>query len=184
MAAALLGLLGLAGLAGTQHFGAFQGHASLGLKTASKVMIYKDVLTGDEMITDNYELTEAFNGAALTAKSSLEDGNEGEKVLNIPKHFHLQEMELPKKDFMLWAKDYMKKLLPKLQKDDPDRVADFKRGATDMIKFVMSKYDEFQLFAGSGPDPLEGGPAMAYTKEGDLTPTFYFFKDGLKGVKY
>ena len=60
-----LGLVGLLGLAGTQSFGVFPGKSSPSLDTMSKMMIYKDVVSGDEMTSDSFKSSVEFDGAAL-----------------------------------------------------------------------------------------------------------------------
>ena len=52
-----------------------------------------------------------------------------------------------------------------------------------MIKFIMGKYDEFQIFSGQGMD-TEASLAFAYTKDGEENPTFLFFNDALKQEKF
>ena len=59
-----------------------------------------------------------------------------------------------------------------------------KKGATELVKFIASRFDEMQLFVGEKMD-YEGAFCFAYQKEQeDEGPTFLFFKDGLKENKY
>ena len=81
-------------------------------------------------------------------------------------------------------KAYLKKVVEHLNTNGKEeRVAGFKQGATEMIKFIMGKFDEFQIFAGQNMD-TEAGLAFAYTKDGEENPTFMFFNDGLKQEKF
>ena len=40
---------------------------------------------------------------------------------------------------------YLKKVKADLEKRDPDRVKDFQKGATDLVKFILASFDDFQL---------------------------------------
>lgn len=64
-----------------------------------------------------------------------------------------------------------------------DRVPDFQKGATEMVKFVMGKFDEMQIFAGQSMD-CEASLAFAYTADGETDPTFLFFNDAMKQEKF
>ena len=52
-----------------------------------------------------------------------------------------------------------------------------------MIKFIVGKYDEMQIFAGTNYD-TEAGLAFSYTKDGEVEPVFLFFQDGYKVEKF
>ena len=64
-----------------------------------------------------------------------------------------------------------------------DRVDAFKAGATEMIKFVMGKFDEMQIFTGESVD-TEATLCFAYTKDGEVDPTFLFFNDAYIQEKF
>ena len=50
-------------------------------------------------------------------------------------------------------KAYLKRVVGYLKENGKeDRVAGFKQGATEMIKFVMEKFDEMQIFVGESMD--------------------------------
>ena len=81
-------------------------------------------------------------------------------------------------------KAYLKRVVGWLKENGKeDRVADFQKGATEMVKFIMGKFDEFQIFAGQSMD-VEASLAFAYTKDGEENPTFLFFNDGMKQEKF
>lgn len=91
---------------------------------------------------------------------------------------------LSKKDTMAMLKAYLKKVVGWLKENGKeDRVPGFKAGATEMIKFIMEKFDEMQIFSGENYD-MEAGLAFSYTKDGEENPTFMFFNDGLKEEKF
>ena len=52
-----------------------------------------------------------------------------------------------------------------------------------MIKFIISKYDEMQIFTGESYD-TEAGLVLSYTKEGEVDPVFLFFNDSCVEEKF
>lgn len=90
-----------------------------------------------------------------------------------------------KAEFMQWVRGYMQKIVAKLtEQGKTDRIPEFKKGATELVKLIAGKWSEMQLFAGEKND-FEGAFCFAYQKEQeDEGPTFLFFKDGLKETKY
>ena len=78
-----------------------------------------------------------------------ENDGEGETVVNVVDAHQLQETQLSKKDFMSLVKPYLKKVVEKLKENGKeDRVKGFQQGATEMIKFIVGRYDEMQIFMG------------------------------------
>ena len=50
---------------------------------------------------------------------------------------------------MAILKAYLKRVVEHLkEKGKDDRVPEFKKGATEMIKMIMEKFDEMQIFTG------------------------------------
>ena len=86
---------------------------------------------------------------------------------------------------MALIKQIMKNIVTKLKETGKeDRVAGFKEGATEMVKFIMGKFDEMQIFAGESMDTDNGAICFAYNKDGEADPTFLFFNDYYKEEKY
>ena len=52
-----------------------------------------------------------------------------------------------------------------------------------MIKFIIGKFDEIQIFTGESFD-TEAGLAFSYTKDGETEPVFLFFVDGMRSEKF
>lgn len=86
---------------------------------------------------------------------------------------------------MAYIKGYLKAVKEKLEAaGKADRVAAFQKGATNLVKELVSKWDEVQVFTGESGD-WEAGLAYAYMKDqADAGPTFFYFLDGLKQEKY
>ena len=49
-----------------------------------------------------------------------------------------------------------------------------------MVKWILETFDEFTFYTPESYD-TENSMIMSYWKEGELTPTFLYFADGLKG---
>ena len=113
------------------------------------------------------------------------DGEEeGETVINVVQAHGLQECVLSKKDFMALVKPYLKRVTTWLKENGKEeRVPEFQKGATELVKLVIAKFDEMQIFTGSSYD-TEAGLCFAYTLDGEIDPTFYFFNDGCKEQKF
>ena len=170
--------------------------------------VWKDIISGDEMITDAFTITTLFDDAALEAKArfvskkenddcgiaaNTEEGEEeaaaGDDktitVIDIVDALRLQEITLDKKGFMAYIKGYLKAIKEKLEASGKGaRTEAFQKGATSLVKELVGKWDEVQVFTGESGN-WEAGFAFCYMKEQtDDGPTFYFFNDGLKQEKY
>ena len=85
---------------------------------------------------------------------------------------------------MALVKPLLKKTVEKLKEmGKEDRVADFQKGATELVKFVIGKFDEMQIFTGASYD-TDASLAFAYTMDGEIDPTFLFFNDCMKEEKF
>jgi len=169
--------------------------------SANKQMkVFKDLISGDEFFSDSYPHVISMNEAcyevtaryvkkggdqiAIASDDIIEDDNDAPTVIDIVDSFQLNEITFNKKDFGAWAKGYLKTVSAKLvETGKEDRVAGFKTGATELVKFIMSKFDEMQMFCGQKYD-MEGAICYAYNKDNEENPTFLFFKDGLKEEKF
>jgi hypothetical protein len=162
--------------------------------------VWIDVFSGDEMVSDSYKSALIFNDACLEVQAKYitkgnekidiggddqdEEEAEGETVINVVDAHQLQETQLSKKDFMTMVKAYLKRVVGHLkEKGKEDRVPEFQKGATEMIKFIVGKYDEMMIFTGSSYD-TEAGLAFSYTKDGETEPVFLFFVDGMREQKF
>lgn len=163
--------------------------------------VFIDYISGDEFLSDSFPHSITMNEACIEARAKYvtkgaetvmiatdeeEEEQEGETVVDIVDKFDLQEVQgFTKRDFMLWAKGYLTKVTAKLNDlGKAERVPEFKKGATQIVKLIAGQFDEFQIFAGQKND-FEGAFCFAYQKEQtDEGPTFLFFKDGLREQKF
>lgn len=164
--------------------------------------VFVDLISGDEFFSDSFPHEVCMEDACIKAKAKYvtkgketvliatdeeeEDDEGGETVIDIQDKFNLQEVQgFSKAEFMAWARGYLQKTVAKLNElGKEDRVAGFKKGATQIVKLIAGKFDEFQLFVGEKMD-YDGAFCFAYQEnQEDEGPTFLFFKDGLKETKY
>ena len=109
-----------------------------------------------------------------------------EMVLDVVANSELKQVNMSKKEFMAYIKDYFKKVISYLEENGKkDRVDGFKKGAQAFIKFIVPKYDEIELYTGANGEnddgDIVGGVCISYWEdESAKGPMFYFFKDGLK----
>ena len=114
--------------------------------------LYSDVFNDEEVISDSYPVKEKYGGVVWEIKANFiikkegeidigcgnafggggEDeqvDNEAEKVLDIVDAFNYGETSFDKANFVIYFKNYMKKVLDYLKKNKPDRVEPFMAGA-------------------------------------------------------
>ncbi|EHA8590950.1 Translationally-controlled tumor protein [Cocos nucifera] len=131
------------------------------------MLVYQDLLTGDELLSDSFPYKEIENGMLwevegkwvvqgavdvdIGANPSAEGGDEDEgvddqavKVVDIVDTFRLQEQPaFDKKQFVTFMKRYIKNLTPKL---DAEKQELFKKHIEGATKFLLSKIKDLQLF--------------------------------------
>ena len=167
------------------------------------MLLYQDLLTGDELLSDSFPYKELENGVLwevegkwvvtgsvdvdIGANPSAEgDGDEegvddqAVKVVDIVDTFRLQEQPpFDKKLFVAYVKKYIKLLEPKLDAESRKLFMDNIQPAT---KYLLSKLSDLQFFVGESMGD-DASLVFAYYKEGATDPTFLYFAHGLKEVK-
>ncbi|CAI8597949.1 unnamed protein product [Vicia faba] len=167
------------------------------------MLVYQDLLTGDELLSDSFPYKEIENGLLwevegkwvvqgaidvdIGANPSAEGGGEDEgvddqavKVVDIVDTFRLQEQpSFDKKLFVTFMKRYIKLLTPKLEADKQEIFKKHIEGAT---KFLLPKLKDLQFFVGESMHD-DGSLVFAYYKDGATDPTFIYFAYGLKEIK-
>ncbi|XP_055816670.1 translationally-controlled tumor protein homolog [Solanum dulcamara] len=167
------------------------------------MLVYQDLLTGDELLSDSFPYKELENGMIwevqgkwvvqgavdvnIGANPSAEGGGDDEgvddqavKVVDIVDTFRLQEQPtFDKKQFVTFIKRYIKNLTPKLEGEAQDA---FKKNIESATKFLLPKLKDFQFFVGESMHD-DGALVFAYYKEGATDPTFLYLAPGLKEIK-
>eukprot|EP00906_Rhabdomonas_costata_P034362 RCo048357 len=165
--------------------------------------IYKDLICGDELVTDAFPMKELHDGAVLevdakyitvTAENDFNIGanasadgqdegdaleNQAQQVINLVHFNRLKETSIDKKSYMAHVKEYMGKVKAKVA---ADRQAAFQAGATAFVKKVLAEFDEYTFYQGESMDP-ESMTILCRFSEDGMSQKFYFWKDGMKEEK-
>ncbi|KAG8249101.1 tRNA 2'-phosphotransferase, partial [Homalodisca vitripennis] len=90
-----------------------------------------------------------------------------------------------KKSYTAYLKDYMKKLVEKLQESNPDQVDVFKTNMNKVMKDILGRFKDLQFFTGESMD-IDGMVALLEYRDidGDSVPVLMFFKHGLLEEKF
>merc|ERR1712193_518867 len=173
----------------------------------AKMKIYEDVFTGDEMFSDTYPIKLVENCLwELTGKhisrtqddiqlegsnASAEEADEGtdaasESGIDIVLNHRLVETGFgSKKDYTVYLKDYMKKVVKYLEENDrKDEVDGFKTNIAGKMKELLGKFKDLQFFTGESMD-AEAMILMVEYRDvnGEERPIVMGFKHGLREVK-
>ncbi|KAL7104933.1 hypothetical protein ACP275_07G013200 [Erythranthe tilingii] len=167
------------------------------------MLVYQDLLTGDELLSDSFPYKEIENGALwevegkwvvkgsvdvdIGANPSAEGGGEDEgvddqavKVVDIVDTFRLQEQPpFDKKQFVAYIKKYIKSLSAKLEGEQQEQ---FKKTIEGATKYLLGKIKDLQFFVGESMHD-DSTLVFAYYKDGAADPTFLYFGHGLKEIK-
>ncbi|XP_073825470.1 translationally controlled tumor protein [Musca autumnalis] len=169
--------------------------------------IYKDIITGDEMFADTYKMKlidevmyEVYGKVVSRAEGdikiegfnpSAEEADEGtettvETGVDVVMNHRLQECFAfgDKKSYTIYLKDYMKKVLAKLEEKSPDQVDVFKTNMNKVMKDILGRFKDLQFFTGESMD-CDGMVALCEYRDidGESVPVLMFFKHGLEEEK-
>ncbi|CAI4217831.1 unnamed protein product [Parascedosporium putredinis] len=156
------------------------------------MIIYKDLLSGDEIISDSYDLKEVggvifeadcsmitegnvsvdtgANASAEEAEEALDD--QEVKVNDIVHSFRLQSTTFDKKSYLTYLKGYMKSVKNKLQENGADAsvIKEFETGAQKYVKeTLLPNFKDFEFFTGESMDPDAMIVLLNYREDG-VTP--------------
>ena len=171
------------------------------------MIIYKDVFSGDELASDSYPHHEEgcviiFEGKMVTieegdygiaanvdddaAEGAVADGLDAsvaERVIDIVNAHKLQETPFDKKTYLAYIKGYMSRLKAHLEKEKPERVADFMKEAQAFVKKIISTFNDYSFYTGESCDP-DAMVMILFYKEDGVSPCFYVFKDGVTEERF
>jgi len=167
------------------------------------MLLYTDILTGDEMFSDAFPLKEidkiayevdcqmivvkAGADVDIGANPSQEEQDEAleegaVQINNVVHSFRLQSTQFDKKSYVTYLKSYMKALKTALEKTQPERVTDFEKDAAAFAKKIVANFKDYEFYTGESMNP-DGMVALLNYREDGITPYFTFWKDGTKQVK-
>uniref|UniRef100_A0A8C6DEF8 Translationally-controlled tumor protein n=1 Tax=Moschus moschiferus TaxID=68415 RepID=A0A8C6DEF8_MOSMO len=160
------------------------------------MIIYRDLISHDEMFSDIYKIREVADGLCLEVEGKMvsrtegniddsliggnasAEGPEGEGTestvitgVDIVMNHHLQETSFTKES-----------IKGKLEEQRPERVKPFMTGAAEQIKHILANFKNCQFFIGENMNP-DGTVALLDYGEDSVTPYMIFFKDGLEMEK-
>jgi len=171
--------------------------------------IYKDLFTGDEMFSDTYKiklidgvLYEVYGKYVRRSEGDLaldgfnpsaEEATEGtdEAVVSgvdiVLNHRLVESYAFnDKKSYTLYLKEYMKRLVTKMEENKSTEVDLFKGNVNKVMKDILGRFKDLQFYTGESMD-TEGMVGMLEYRdlEGEgSVPVFMFFKHGLEEEKF
>jgi len=168
------------------------------------MIIYKDIITGDEIISDSYEMklvddivyevegksiTKGSDKIDIGANPSAEEQEESLEdnavtVIDIVDSFRFSSTQYDKKAYLTHLKGYMKKVKEELKKKEAteDYIRGFESKAQAFAKKVVGNFKLYDFYIGESMDP-DGMVILLNYREDGVTPFFTIWKDGLHGMK-
>ncbi|EMC92322.1 hypothetical protein BAUCODRAFT_126310 [Baudoinia panamericana UAMH 10762] len=167
------------------------------------MIIYKDVITDDEIISDVYDLkdlgvvyeadckkiTLGTDNIDIGANPSAEEAEEGaedkaQTVIDVVHSFRLNETSFDKKAYLGHLKDYMKKVKAAMKErgESDAAIQEFEKGAQAKAKDIVGKFKDYEFLIGESMDP-DGMVVLLNYREDGITPFVTIWKHGLKEMK-
>ncbi|KAK7826082.1 hypothetical protein U0070_009963 [Myodes glareolus] len=151
-----------------------------GAVPSATIIIYRDIISHDELFSDVYKIREIADHLCLEVEGKMvsrtegniddsliggnasAEGPEGEGTKStvvtgvdiVMNHHFLQETSFTKEAYKKYIKDYMKSLKGKLEKQKPERVKPFMTGAAEQIKHILANFNNYQFFIGENMNPM------------------------------
>ncbi|KAK0753166.1 Mss4-like protein [Schizothecium vesticola] len=168
------------------------------------MIIFKDALTDDEIISDSFDMKEVdgvayevdcqmivegavqvdtgANASAEEAEEGIED--EAVKVNNVVHSFRLQSTSFDKKSYLTYLKGYMKSVKKYLQEagKSDEEVKDFETKAQGFAKKIIGNFKDYEFYTGESMNP-DGMVVLLNYREDGTTPYVIVWKHGLKEMK-
>merc|ERR1711941_224194 len=158
----------------------------------SKMKIYKDVFSGDELFSDTYpiKLVEdciyEVTGKHVSRKAGADFVLEGSNASAEEADEGTEEATESGVDLVLNHRlDYMKRVVAYLESNDKkDQVEGFKKNINGVMKGLLGRFNDLQFYTGENMDP-KGMIVLVDYKEvdGEERPIVMFFKHGLEEEK-
>lgn len=139
------------------------------------MLVYTDVFTNDEVISDSYKQVSPFElesladvafevesrrvtkgdedfGISANVDEDAGEGATGEAggdavtVIDVVDKFTLEEYSMQKNEFKAYIKGYMMNLMKYLEANHPDRVNALKTGVAGLVKKVLEEWDSVEIY--------------------------------------
>ncbi|KAF2874094.1 microtubule/calcium-binding protein [Massariosphaeria phaeospora] len=168
------------------------------------MIIFKDIITDDEILSDSYNVKE-IDGIAyeadckkinvgvgdidIGANASAEEGGDdladtSETVIDVVHSFRLNETSFDKKSYLTHLKSYMKMVKEKLKAKgaSDEEVTTFEKGAQGFAKKIVANFKDYEFLIGESMDP-DGMVILLNYREDGVTPYVTVWKHGLIEMK-
>ncbi|KAM3422866.1 hypothetical protein BST61_g348 [Cercospora zeina] len=169
------------------------------------MIIYKDIITGDELISDSYDLkeidgvvyeadckkitigpVEVNTGANASAEGGDDEGadDQSKTEIDIVHSFRLNSTSFDKKGYLSHLKGYMKAVKEGMKKNgaSDEDVTAFEKGASAYAKKIVANFKDYEFYIGESMDP-DGAVVLLNYREDGMTPFVTIWKHGLKEEK-
>eukprot|EP00092_Neocalanus_flemingeri_P041484 GFUD01045171.1.p1 GENE.GFUD01045171.1~~GFUD01045171.1.p1 ORF type:complete len:173 (-),score=66.64 GFUD01045171.1:348-866(-) len=169
--------------------------------------IYKDVFSGDELFSDTYPMKlvdgcmyeiygkhitrcegEVKLAGSNASAEEADEGSESNSVSGVDLVLNHRLVETgfgSKKDYTIYLKDYMKKIVKYLEDNNKaDQVDEFKKNINGVMKELLGKFKDLSFYTGENMDSEAMILIMDYREhEGEERPVILAFKHGLEEEK-
>ncbi|RVX71974.1 hypothetical protein B0A52_04572 [Exophiala mesophila] len=175
------------------------------------MIIYRDLLTGDEIVSDTSKIIDAGNGLwevdgqmikkgadnfvldganpsaeGEDADEGGDDGGDNAPVLDLADQFRLQKLEggMSKKSYQSELKKYMKALVEKLKElgKPEEEIKKFQSEAPAAAKKILGNWENYDIY--QGESMAENGMyVLVDFREDGMTPYATIWKAGLEEYK-
>ena len=162
------------------------------------MIIYKCIFSGDELFSDALKVKEVddivyevegkyvkeSDACGIPSNDDGEGLDDGERtVINVVSAHKLSQTTITKPQYQAWLKAYMAKLKAHLEANNPDRVKPFMTAAANFAKKILTTFKDYDFYQSESLSDDGQIIILGYGADGQ-TPTFYFWKDGLKQEKF
>ncbi|KAF2026768.1 translationally controlled tumor-associated [Setomelanomma holmii] len=168
------------------------------------MIIYKDIITDDEIISDSYDIKEidgvayeadcrkitvggeSFDTGANASAEEQEEGAEdnAEQVIDVVHSFRLNATQFDKKSYLTYLKGYMKAVKEKLKEKGASdaEVKEFETKASGFAKKIIANFKDYDFYTGETMNP-DGMIVLMNYREDGVTPYITVWKHGLTEMK-
>ncbi|PQE13150.1 Translationally-controlled tumor protein [Rutstroemia sp. NJR-2017a BBW] len=169
------------------------------------MIIFKDIITEDEIISDSYDMKEidgvvyevdcamitlgavsVDTGANASAEGGDDEGadDQEQKVNNIVNSFRLTNTQFDKKSYLSHLKSYMKAVKEKLKEKNAteEEITTFEKGAQAYAKKIVGNFKDYDFYIGESMNP-DGMVVLMNYREDGVTPYITVWKHGLTKMK-